>query len=132
MALTTSQIPSPSQLLNGMPQSHDDICRDEKILQMKQKVLGRLKWSALLSNISDATKLIGGMLLTIGTTLAIPAISSAGFAAIPIAATGLLIAGGVALVTAIATGFAATRIVQGGQFDNFEINAQSTARHLVH
>jgi len=35
------------------------------------------------------------------------------------------------LGVAVGTGYAASRLLQSNQFDNFEINAESTARHLV-
>ena len=88
----------------------------------------------MLTSISDSCKFVAGPLFSIGAGVLITALSAtAGTAAAALMPLGVgLMAGALGvLAVAVSTGYYASRIWQSGQFDNFELNAQSTARHLV-
>lgn len=103
----------------------DEIIHDKHALEMKRQIMGKMKWNALLSSVAESCKFVAGPLFGCGVGAAL---AVGGLTLLPITllavATGFLIAG-------VASGYASSRIWQSGQFDNFEINAESTARHLV-
>lgn len=111
------QIPNPA--------ADPELFADKKILDDKRRVMNHMKWSALLGSIADSCKYVAGPLFGVGIGAALAA------SAITPLAIGLLVAAMGFLTVGVTSGFAATRIGQSGQFDNLELNAQSTARHLV-
>lgn len=111
-----------------------EIITDKHALNLKHQMMDKLKWNALLTSVSDSCKFVAGPLFSIGAGVLITALTAtAGTAAAALMPLGVgLMAGAVSiLAVAVGTGYAASRIWQSGQFDNFELNAESTARHLV-
>jgi hypothetical protein len=102
-----------------------EMFHDKRVLADKHKVMDHMKWNALLGSIAESCKFVAGPLFGVGIGAAMAA------GVITPLAIGLLGAAVAFLVVGVASGFTATRIWQSGQFDNFELNAQSTARHLV-
>ncbi len=100
----------------------DEIIHDKFALETKHKVMDKMKLNALLGSIAESSKFMAGPLVGIGLG---GVMASAAFA-VPV-----LIAAAVFLTVGVVAGYASARIWQSGQFDNFELNAQSTARHLV-
>ena len=86
----------------------------------------KLKWNALLGSIAETSKFVAGPLFGVGIGAAMAA-TTLGWT-LPLT---LLTVAATFLVVGVAAGYASTRIWQSGQFDNFEINAESTARHLI-
>jgi|GEM_PF-3760064 len=118
----------------------EEIFKDQKVLDVKQKMMGKLKWSAMLGSVSRVATFIGGPLLAgglgIGLGSVLTAISAgatlgAAITGLALPVLGTLVAGAFFVGVAVAADFAATRIWQSSQFDNFEMNAESTARHMV-
>ena len=126
-----------------LPTQAEDIIKDAKMLSTKKKVMGSLRWNSVLNSVSKAAALIAGPLIASALVAGLPATLgamtnfslagigsalAAGFS-MPIAMT--LAVGAVFAVAAIGADYAASRIWQSKQFDNYEITAQSTAKHLV-
>ena len=121
------------------PLADEDIVKDTAVLTSKKKVMGSLRWNSLLNGISTIGALIGGPLFAAGIMGAANALFvegaavGTGFAAaiggMPVVA--MLGVGALFVGVAVASTYAASRIWQSKQFDNFEINAESTAHHLV-
>lgn len=116
----------------------DDLIEDEQMRSTKKRVMQSLRWNSVLGSISQVSTFIAGVLMAAGMAIVLPAFASniglglsGAMAAIP--AVGIAVLGGAAAVTAVAVGsnYIASRIWQSKQFDNYEIAAQSTARHLV-
>jgi hypothetical protein len=106
--------------------SADEICTDPEIAHLKQTMLKRLRRNSLLSSIGDTCKFIAGPMFGIGIGAAISIGTVA--ATLPLALLGAAMA---FLVIGVTSSYSASRIWQAGQFDNYEITAQSTARHIV-
>jgi membrane protein implicated in regulation of membrane protease activity len=120
------------------PTSTNEMIRDARVLAAKKENMGKLRWSSILSSISTVGAVVGGPLMAAGViglasyffggaTAAATGIASMGM--FPIVAT--LVVGALFVGMSVASAYAASRIWQSKQFDNFEINAQSTAHHLV-
>jgi hypothetical protein len=99
-----------------------EIITDKHALNLKHQMMDKLKWNALLGSVAETCKFMAGPLTGFGL---------AGLMAVQPFAIPVLIAAAVSLAVGVAAGYASTRIWQSGQFDNFELNAESTARHLV-
>lgn len=129
------------QTLNNAPA--DEICTDKEVLQAKQTMMKKMKWSSVLSSISRVATFIGGPLLAgglgVGLTSVITSMSAAGgglalgaaIGAMAAPVVGTLVAGAAFVALAVGADYAASRMWQAGQFDNLEVNAKSTAHHLV-
>lgn len=100
----------------------DEIIHDKSAIQMKHKVMEKMKWNALLTSVAETCKFVAGPLAGIG----IGGLMASSAFAIPV-----LLVAATLLTVGVASGYASARIWQSGQFDNFELNAESTARHLV-
>lgn len=118
--------------------------RDRQVLAAKKENMGKLKWNSVLNSVSQVSTFIGGPLLAGSLPFAIKSIfesmsagstfltAVAGLAApatLPILGTMAVAAAFIAV--AVGTNYVASRIWQSKTFDNFEINAQSTANHLI-
>ena len=103
----------------------DHICSDDCVLHAKAALLQDMKQATLLSSISDAAKFVAGPLFAIGASSLI--LSTTG----PLTGLLLLAVAATTLAVGIATGYEAGRIFQGSNIDTLELNAQSTAHHLV-
>ena len=140
--------------LSQQPNPHSgEVIQDDETLGVKNKVMGHLRTSAVLASVSRVCSFIGAPLFAGSGAMAIgaavTAVSSgtgtAGFltalgtaaggaaagaaAAIPV--LGVLAAGIAFLGIAVAADYVSSRIWQGSNFDNLELNARSTAHHLV-
>jgi hypothetical protein len=104
-----------------------EIIHDKVALENKHEIMEKLKWNALLGSISETCKFAAGPVFGLGLAFAVGANPAAGMAV----AVPLLLGAAALLTIAVVAGYASTRIWQSGQFDNFELNAESTARHLV-
>lgn len=123
------------------PLANEDIIKDKSMLATKGKLMNSLKWNSILNSISAIGALIGGPLFAGG----IIGLANALFSntAATAATTGMLASiGGLPVVAMLGVGalfvgisvtttYVSSRIWQSKQFDNFEVNAQSTAQHLV-
>ncbi len=108
-----------------------EIIHDKQALQIKHQVMDKMRKYSMLTSISDSCKFVAGPLFGIGTTLMISALTLAASAALMPIAIGMLVGAAAMLAGGVTTGYFASRMWQSGQFDNLEINAESTARHLV-
>src|SRR5690348_12927154 len=97
-----------------------EIVQDQKILSMKHKVMEGMKWNSLLSSVSDVSKFVAAPLVFIGASALITGGAST-------LALSLLAAAATLMFTAVSASYVGSRIGQSSNFDNFEINAQSTA-----
>lgn len=121
-------------------QTTDEIFKDKNVLEVKNKMMGKLKLNAMLGSVSRVATFIGGPLLAGGLGVGLGSVLSAmangatllgAITGLALPVVGTLVAGAVFVGVAVAADYAATRIWQSSQFDNFEMNAESTARHLV-
>lgn len=114
------------------PLDGEEIFKDKQVLEVKKKMMNKLKWNSMLLSISDTCKFVAGPMFSIGAGSLITAltVASASAVALPLG-IGLMAVAGAMLATAVACGYASSRIWHSGQFDNLEENARSTARHLV-
>jgi hypothetical protein len=113
---------------------------DNETLEVKRQLLDNLKANSLLTSISKATTFLAGVMLAagmaiIGTALkdvavgaSLPTVIAAVSNPVGLSFLGVAIA---ATAIAVVTDYKASRIWQGGNFDNLEMNARSTAKHLV-
>jgi hypothetical protein len=102
-----------------------ELFEEERIQSTKRKLMDKMRWNSLFQSVGDTCKFVAGPLMGVG--IGVLALGTAP------AAVGLsVIAAGVALLTVgIASSYASSRIWQSAQFDNLEVNAKSTAEHLV-
>lgn len=104
----------------------DEVCTDPHIAHLKQTQMQKFKRHSLLVSIGDSCKFVAGPMFGIGIGAAIS--GGTVVAALPLvllgAALGFLLVG-------ISNTYAASRIWNDGQFNNYEISAQSTAHHIV-
>ncbi len=116
----------------------DDVVQDRQVLSMKNKMMKHLRWSSMLSSLSKMATFVAGVMIPVALTLIVPLIKdvttlSGALAAISGSGLGVGFLGMAvaATVLAIGTDYVASRIWQAGNFDGLEVNAQSTAHHLV-
>jgi hypothetical protein len=121
------------------PNSHGIPC-DEQTLKIKQNIMERDKKSNLLNGISGISTFIAGVMIPIGMSTILPAVSAAahlGFGAIMTAVGGCTVGlaflgvAAVATVAAIAANYYGSHIYQSAGFDQVDFNAKATAKHLV-
>ena len=135
-----------------MANDKEEVISDPIALSTKKKVMRSLRVNSVLNSVSKVAAFVGGPLLAGSLPFAIKSIFEimAGASAITASAPGFLSAVGaffgasaslpiigtmaiaaLAIGIAVATDYAASRIWQSKQFDNYEFSAESTAHHLV-
>lgn len=111
--------------MNMLP-DNSEMLEDKEMLATKSKLMERMRWNSLFASIGDTCKFVAGPLFGV----AIGTMAASGFA-ITAAAGAMMVAAAALLVVGVASSYLSSRIWQSSQFDNFEINAKSTADHLV-
>ncbi len=103
----------------------DEVCTDPHIAHLKRVQMQKFKRHSFLSSIADSCKFVVGPLIAVGmSTFIIGSVAST-------VSVSLLVAAGVFLLGGVTASYAAARIWNDGQFNNYEISAQSTAHHIV-
>ncbi len=132
IAIHKPHFANPMNVLAG-----ESVVSDEDALANKSKIMKTLRWSSALSSISTVLTIVGGPLVAAGAVGAANAYftgaSVAGFAGaiggLPVLA---LLGVGAAFVGAAAIStYMASRIYQSKNFDNLEVTAKSTAKHIA-
>lgn len=123
-----------------------EIITDGRALSIKKKMMKSLRWNSILGSVSQVATFIGGPLMAAGLTAAAMAfmgtVAQTGSLAAAISGITLASIGGLTTVGILATGalfvtaavgsnYLASRIWQSRMFDNYEISAVSTAKHMV-
>lgn len=122
------------------PTSTNPLIQDQQVLAAKKDSMGKLKWNAMLNSISQVSAFIGGPLLagslpfaikSVFETVATGATLGAAITGLSLPIIGTMAVAAMFIVTSVASSYIASRIWQSKTFDNYEISAQSTARHIV-
>ena len=106
--------------------SPEELIKDRETLAVKDNLMAKMKQGTLYSSISTVAMFVAGPLMAIGASLALATGGTsmmAGLALLGFAAT--------ALAVGVTTSYLSSRVWQGSNFDTFEMNARSTAKHLV-
>lgn len=104
---------------------NSEMFEDERTQTTKRKLMDKMRMNSLFQSVGDTCKFVAGPLMGIG--IGVLALGTA-----PLAVGAAVVTAGVALLAVgIASSYASSRIWQSAQFDNFEVNAKSTAEHLV-
>lgn len=124
-------------------QPAEEICTDPYAAEAKKGMLQRMRWSSVLGSIGTVCTFIGGPLVAAGMVGLFKSIGSTAAAeggsvlfsvaglGIGAVTAGMLSAGALFASIAVVANYASTRIAQGHYIDQFEMNAKSTAKHLV-
>ncbi|MFW0776916.1 MAG: hypothetical protein ACN2B6_04265 [Rickettsiales bacterium] len=134
IAIHKPHFANPMNVLAG-----EEVISDEDAIANKSKIMKTLRWSSGLSSISTVAALVGGPLVAagvmsvanavLGTAEVATAGALAGIGGVP--AVAMLGVGALFVGASVASHYMASRIYQSKNFDNLEVTAKSTAKHIA-